>query len=153
MNSNRNRLDQLEQLVKIDETNLEAELISHPHDFYHVSTGAAEAVSVRDLAKFRVETYEADKYLEWRRRYIHNEEKFTEALLEKLVQNDEGRIKLVETYLEAKREADRWTALKDSFIQKGFMLKITVDNRRADNITESSYASQRREALNNFRRG
>jgi hypothetical protein len=146
------RLDQLEEKIKVDETNISAELISHPHDFYHVARGAADAVSLRDMAKFNVETYESELYLSLRKELLESGNKFTEALLEHLVHRDPDRIKLVEKYLNSKHLSDRWSALKESFIQKGYMLKEIVDNRKSDNIAEGSYSSQRREALSSFQR-
>jgi hypothetical protein len=146
------RLDELEEKIKVDETNISAELISHPHDFYHVARGAADAVSLRDMAKFHVETYESTLYLVLRKELLERGEKFTEAFLEHKIHDNDPRIKLVEKYLTAKHLADRWLALKESFVQKGYMLKEIVDNRKSDNIAEGSYSSQRREALSSFQR-
>ena len=148
----KDRLDQLEEKISIDETNINAELIKHPHDFYHVAKGAADAVSERDMAKFEVETYEASLYLTIRRDLTDRGEKFTESLLEHMIHNSDDRIKRVDNYLVAKHLADRWLALKESFVQKGYMLKEIIDNRKSDNIAEGSYASQRREAMTNYKR-
>jgi len=146
------RLDQLEERIIIDETNINAELISHPHDFYHVARGAADAVSLRDMTKFDVETYESSLYLTIRRDLAERGEKFTEALLDHMIRNSEDRAKLVDKYLVAKHLADKWLALKESFVQKGYMLKEIVDNRKSDNVMEGSYSSQRREAMSSYKR-
>lgn len=152
MRSNHRTLEELEEQIKIDDTNINAELISHPHYFNHISRGAADAVSVRDMAKFEVETYESALYLRIRKDFVERGERTTEALLDHLVRSDPNRIKLVNNYLSAKHLADQWSALKESFIQKGYALKELIDNRKSDNITEGSYSSQRRDALSSYPR-
>lgn len=154
---NRTRLedqfDQLEERIKIEETNIEAELIGHPHDYFYASQGHADAVSLRDLAKHDLDVYEAKLDLNLRKVLAERGEKFTEAVISNMVTIDEERIKLYESYLDAKHVADLWAGMKEGWQQKGYMLKIYVDNRKSDNITEGSYSSQRRDALKNYSRG
>lgn len=150
MPSNSFTYDQLEEEVQIDDTNIDAELIKHPHIFFHISAGHADALSQSDLAKHRVEIFEADLYLEIRRKMVADGDKFTETLLEKMVNRDDRRIALVDRYLEAKHTADKWRALKDSFIQKGYMLKDIIDNRKSDNVAEGSYSRQRHDAMERY---
>jgi len=146
------RFRQVEDRVEIDDTNIEAELIRHPHDFWHVASGVADSVSIRDMAKFRVETYEAELNTTLRREFAEQGVKVTEAHLDRLVTRDLERTKLFEHYLHTKHEADLWLGLKESFSQKGYMLKEVANNQRSDNVAESSYSRQRRDAMDNYRR-
>jgi len=154
--NNRTRLEQmfdrLEENIKIEEADIQSELISHPHDYYHTTQGHADAVSLRDLAKHDLDVYEARLNINLRKVMNERQEKFTEAVISNMVMIDEERIKLYESYLDAKHVADLWSGMRESWQQKGFMLKTYVDNRKSDNITEGSYNSQRREALKNYTR-
>lgn len=146
------KFDRLEENVKIEPTDIEAELISHAHDYWHATNGHADALSLRDLAKHDLDVYEARLDLNLRKVMAERGEKYTEAVISNMVTIDEERIKLFESYLDAKHVADLWAGMKDSWQQRGYMLKEIVEHRRGDNVAESSYARQRSEALNNYRR-
>jgi hypothetical protein len=146
------RFAHLEERIVIEENDVEAELIGHPHDYFHASQGHADAVSLRDLAKHDLDVYEAQLNLNLRKVLNERQEKYTEAMINSMIICDQECIKLYEAYLDTKHVADLWAGMKEGYIQKGYMLKIFVDNRKSDNITEGSYSSQRRDALKNYPR-
>jgi hypothetical protein len=83
---------------------------------------------------------------------VQRNERVTEALVDALVKSDNERIRFVERYLKAKREAELWIALRDSFVQKGYAMKELVTVLRTGDVAESSYAQQRLEALTNLKK-
>ena len=143
---------QLEAEIAIDRENLDAELINHANWHWHASKEAIDAISLRDNAKADVDNFEANLNLTFRREAAHRNERITEATVDSLVRSDPDRIKLLERYLIAKRTAERWVALRDSFVQKGYALKELVTLFRTNNIAEASYAEQRRDAFNNMKK-
>ena len=146
------RLEQLQERIKIDETNLSAELISHPHDFWHAARGTVDAISQRDKAKAILDSYSSNLNMIFRQEAAARKERVTEAQLDYMVMSDEDRIKLQEEFFKHKKHAELWQGMKESFIQKGYALKSLVDLSRAEQSVTSSYAEQRRDAFQNYRK-
>jgi hypothetical protein len=143
---------ELEGLVQIDRDNLATELINHSSYYWHASKEAVNAISLRDAAKSDVDNYEANLNITFRHDAVQRNERVTEALVDALVKSDNERIRFVERYLKAKREAELWIALRDSFVQKGYAMKELVTVLRTGDVAESSYAQQRLEALTNLKK-
>jgi hypothetical protein len=146
------KFKQLEVEIAIDRDNLENELINQANWHWHASKEAIDAISFRDNAKADVDNYEANLSLTFRYEAINRNERRTEAQIESLVKSDANRIELVQKYLMAKRNAERWLALRDSFVQKGYALKELVSYLRHDQVAEASYSEQRREAFRDFKK-
>jgi hypothetical protein len=123
MDASEAALSELEQNIKIDPDELEIELIKQPNDYYHASAGFAMAISLRDQAKNELDIAEAELFLAFRDEVIARTERPTEALLEAMINASDIHRSYVDKHLETKLLADKWLALRDSFIQKGHALR------------------------------
>lgn len=146
------RYEELEARLKIDQMNLDAELIGHPHDYWHAAKGATEAISIRDKAKDIHDRYAANLNMIFRREAHERKERITEAQLDMMILSDQDCIDMWNQYLQYKKEADLWVGLRDSFIQKGYALKSLIDVLRSDQIAAYSYAEQRKDAFANYKK-
>jgi hypothetical protein len=122
MNASEDALAELSEKIKIDQDNLDVELVTQTNDYYHASRGHALAVSLRDQAKNNLDVAEAELYLMFRRE-AGDRVKLTEAQLDATVKSNEIRQEYFTKYLETKLLADKWLSLRDSFIQKGHALR------------------------------
>lgn len=118
---------ELEARLTIDPDALDAEIISYTSFFYHVGLGYADAVSLRDAAKEDVAVYEANLSREIRAAAAANGEKITEAAIAARITADDRRLELVERHIRARLACERWSVLRDSFQQKGHMLREMVE--------------------------
>lgn len=123
MDASEKALAELSENIKIDQDDMDGEIISQPNDFYHASTGYAMAVSLRDKAKNDLEIAEAELYKMFRDEVSARGDRATEKLLEAMINSNEVRQEQFDKYLEAKLLADKWLALRDSFTQKGYALR------------------------------
>lgn len=138
MNASENALNELVVRIRIDQHDLDNEFVSQTNDFYHASTGHALAISLRDQAKNDLEVAEAEIYLMFR---SEAKEKPTEAQLDAMVKSHEVRSQYFDRYLTAKLLADRWSSLKDSFIQKGHALRELAELYKLSYFGERTGAS------------
>lgn len=117
------RLSDLEQGLRIDENNLDEALLTHPDFFYRISKQLALLISRRDEVTQEKKEAEARVDTELR----HNSEvgnyKLTEPQIKNLIQSDSDIIKITEEFLELSRQVGQWSALKEAFVQRSYMLK------------------------------
>jgi hypothetical protein len=144
------RLAELERHIQIDPDSLAEEIISYTSHFYHIGLGHARAISLRDMAKEDVSALEAELFLRYRQDAIANNEKATEAILEAKVNSDPDRLDAIDKYIRSRLAADRWNNLRETFVQKGHMLrqlgelhKINYFGERPVSATERDDAGAR----------
>jgi len=118
---------ELEERIAIDRDALDEEIVSFTSFFFHVGQGYAQAVAMRDAAKEDVSVYEANLSREVRAAAVNSGDKLTEAAITARVTADDGRVELYERYIQAKLTAERWNVLRDSWQQKGHMLRELVE--------------------------
>jgi|PlaIllAssembly_1097288.scaffolds.fasta_scaffold03219_2 hypothetical protein len=116
-------IEYLKEFLIIDKNHLDEAIEVQAEIFYHVADGTAQAVSERDQIKYELDTLLSDTYLAIRLEATEEGRKITEALLENEVAQDKDVQKLKEKYLEVKANAEKWLALKESFTQRGYMLR------------------------------
>lgn len=109
--------------LKINPENIDQELIEQPSNYYDIADALALAKSRRDLQKDEYKTVEASLKLHIRDRRERDGEKVTDKLIEDLVQVHPDRLRAYEEYVETEREVGRLEALRDSFRDRGFMLR------------------------------
>jgi predicted AAA+ superfamily ATPase len=116
-------IDDLRKLLKINKNKLHEECSRFPSIIELVYNKTVEAISVRDALKEEKDKVYAELFLEKKK----SMDKVTETLADSLVRVDPRYVEISNSYLEAKKKADEYIALKDSFFQKGQMLKILAD--------------------------
>ncbi len=112
-------LDELKQYLEIDKQALDDELVKQASLFYKVSDAYVGAVSERDsLKEYLAET---DAILDGTlRTQMANA---TETKIKNAIIVHPDHAKVMDQYLAAKEAAARLEALKDSFAQRGYMLR------------------------------
>lgn len=115
--------EELRKHLKIDRLNLDEELIKQPQLFFEVAEAAAIARSRMDAAKDNVERVESDVDQRIRQDAANEDERLTEKEIKALIQNDDDRVKAYASYLDLKRQTEELDQLRDSFRQRGYMLR------------------------------
>jgi len=139
-------INDLKQYLKIDKLALDEELTQQASLLYQISEEYAVAVGERDGLKesLAIEAAKADQ-----RAREQLGDKATEPKVKALVTLDEQRIAANGKYLDAKYQADALEALKDSFQQRGYMLRDLAQLYISNYYTTDSVRStpQTNEAL------
>lgn len=119
-------IDTIEELrlhLKIDKHKLDDALETQAEIFHKISEHTALAIAEKDASKYDLDNLISATYLNIRKEAISKSRKITEVLL----QNELEQVKEVqeakEVYLEAKANTDEWLAFKESFSQRGYMLR------------------------------
>ena len=110
----------LSERIKIDQNALNDELVEQPALFMAASNAYVMAISERDEAKADVDVARAEAYFDIRR---SSKEKVTEATISAQIELDKNYRVACKNYLEAKQAASEAETLKESFAQKGYVLK------------------------------
>lgn len=116
-------LDQYSQFVEIDKHNLDSCCVDQTRVYRDVGLEFASATSFRDLAKFELDKVKAecDKFI--RQDAAINNERITEAQVAAKILEELEYQKANDEFLEWKMVTEKWTALKDSFTQRAYMLR------------------------------
>lgn len=151
MNASEESLAELGEKISISD-DLDVEFVTQPNDFYHAAIGFALAISLRDKAKNDLEVAESELYLMFRREASSATTRPTEAQLDAMVKSNEVRLEYFETYLTTKQLADRWMALRDSFIQKGHALRELAELHKLNYFGERTTSAASEDAGPRIRR-
>lgn len=116
-------LDYYQGLLKIDKHDLDNALMEHPDLFAEVAGEKALSISKRDQAKLELEEIEAQTDIDLRDDFARSGTKVTEALISNHVTRDVDVQAAQRKLLNAKLEAERWSALAEAFSQRGYILK------------------------------
>ena len=158
-------LDQYRDQLAIDRVDLDECLIKQPELYYHVAEGHVQAAAERDAVKLELEEALAEED-EKLRRQLADEEAKAAADEEDKPKKGRGRSpggmtetaikgkiamlpkiqQLQRDFLDAKKEADRWYALKEGFTQRSYMMKELVNlmlSQLRDNAASSAGNSAR----------
>lgn len=112
------KIEEFRNYLRIDKTRLDDELVEQPQLFFEVSEQYTEAVAHRDAMKAQVESVYASLDGSYR-----SGEKSTEGAIKSQIINSEHWRAANDDFLQAKKWADQWGVLKDSFNQRSEMLK------------------------------
>lgn len=139
-------IEQLEKGLLIDEHALDDELIRHPHLFYLVSKRLTLLVSRRDAKKQELAEVEARVDGDIRETAQKHKDKMTDTAVKQLVKLDDDVVKTTKELLELNRQVGVWTALKEAFQARSYVLKDLV-NLYVANYYGSDGVSGSRNAL------
>ncbi len=112
-------INEFRNYLKIDKGSLDTELMHQPELLYQVSESYAEANAHRDAMKEALAMADAGLDARVREQFKAT----TEAQVKSKIQIDEQHASRFSLYLEAKFAADQLAALKESFTQRGYMLR------------------------------
>lgn len=114
-------LDQLAAALVLS-GDLEHDLQAHTGYYYEVVRAHAQAENDAETSKFNLAQTEADLQLRLRREVATGGEKITEAGIQARMQLTEEFQKDNLTYLQAKAVVREWSALRDSYEQRGYCM-------------------------------
>ena len=132
-------IQELESGVLIDERRLEEACSQHPDFFYRVAKRLAYETSLRDAAKETLANKEAAADARIRLEAERAEEKITEREVDSKKRLDPQVEAVRKQYNDLIYSVAQWTALKDAFLQRSYMLKtlaeLYVSNYYSDTST------------------
>ena len=154
-------VEEFRRYLAIDKSKLDDAVIQQPMLLFQVSEALAEANAQRDLAKEELAHMDASLDIEIRKKLEKGMKKSTEAVVAAMVQASTEHQALFNAYIDAKKTAETLFALKDAFVQRGFMLKdlcsLYVANYfeegsiRSNNTTDRAIYDEKRKLLREAR--
>jgi hypothetical protein len=142
--------DFLQKQIQINRDQLDEELIRQPHNFFHVAEGYVKAVSRRDKLKHDLERTIAQLDLDVREAALAENEKATDKSVTAQIQREQDYHRAVTAHLAACHEAAKWEALRESYRQRGYVLKDLVALYMTGYFGEMTGAEERRGARERF---
>lgn len=118
---------QLEALLEIDPDDLDTACARHADLSYRVSKQLAMEQSLRDAAKQNLAEIEAKADLKVRKTFDDLDKKTTEGLIRSNVLLHHDVIAANEDLQKRNIGLLKWTALKEAYMQRSYMLKSLVD--------------------------
>lgn len=119
-------LSELRAALRIDRFNLDEDVERQPELFFEVAEAAALARSEQDLAKDSVDEVESRLDVHVREKAERNDERITEKEIKARIRQHPERAAAMKNYLGLKLETERLDQLRDSFKQRGYMLRELV---------------------------
>lgn len=146
-------LEEAKNNLQFNKYELDTAVSTHAILYYEISENLAESVSLRDEAKNLLESEYAEISMFVRNDLKNNGEKVTEEIVKQLTLNSPNYKKSFDKYLDAKFIADEWLAMKEAYVQRGYMLKMMGDlyvtnyfsdiTIKGGNLEEASVADSR----------
>lgn len=124
--------------LQFNKHELDTAILHHGELFFKVSERVAHYSSVRDEAKKRMEESYARNSLRIREQATEEGRKLTEDLVKQLTLLDEDYKEDSIRFLRAKWETEVWTALKDSYNARGYMIKEMAELWKANYFNTES---------------
>jgi hypothetical protein len=134
-------LGSFEAGLRLDENDLNIEIVQQPGMFQKVADRYALAKSQRDQAKDDLKTVEAQTSLDIRREKADKGEKTTEAELGQLVQVSPERRAAFRRYINAEQLAAQLEGLVESWRSRGWMIKELCNLKTSAYDQQSSVSS------------
>lgn len=116
-------LEDYRQCLAINKHALDDEIMEQSDVFYRVSERVALSVSLRDSAKDELARARIKIELKLRKSVASGTGRVTDKEILAKVDGNKKVIALVDIYLQKRTDADLWFALKESFIQRSYMLR------------------------------
>lgn len=116
-------LAHFESRLRIDKYDLDTEVAEQPRTFEEVADRLAMAKSMRDEAKDNLKTVEAELSLAFREAGDKKGKKPSEKQLADMVQVSSRRRDVFRLFVEAERMTNKLEGLRDSYRDRGFMLR------------------------------
>lgn len=124
-------LEEARRALMIDPDDLDTCLIEQAQLYHNVADAYELAIADRDAIKLELEELEAELDEGVRRKAARDEEKLTEGQIKAKLRTMPRISDMHHKYLTAKGLAGRWSALKESFDKRSFMLTKLVDRQIA----------------------
>ena len=118
--------DECRQFLRIDRNDLDNCLQQQPEAYHHAAEAYILAVAQRDETKLILEELTAELETGVRKTASATGEKLTESAIQARLTGLPKIQTLTRKLLDAKLEADRWAALKESFQQRSHALRDLV---------------------------
>lgn len=112
-------LNEIKTRLRINKDSLDNELIEQAELLFSISDLYETALTERDFLK--EELAQVDARLD--HKYRNGKEKITEAMVKSFVLIDKDHTKAFTAYADARLKAGQLAALKDSFKERGYMLR------------------------------
>lgn len=153
----------LELGLQIDQDALDECIQTHSDLFQRVQKACILAESRRDLAKEQLELEEASADERIRSLAYQHDEKITEREVRSQIVLD-GKVRAARNkLLQLSREANEWSALKESYRQRSYMLRSMVDlyaagywgdsmPERSSEVLKTARANMAKKQMNDMRR-
>lgn len=117
---------QYREMLLIDQEDLEGCLVSQVQTFWDIASKHVEAQAHRDGLKLKIEELHAALDQQFRAEAATKDGKTTEAGLAQRIKDDADMRGLRDDHLAASRTSDEWSAMKEAFYQRGYMLRELV---------------------------
>lgn len=119
-------INELKSYLAIDKSSLDDELMRQPSLLFKISEALVEATAKRDALKDHLAKVEAGLDQNLRTKFLDSSDKYTEGQIKSLVITNKHRCDANSAFLATKAEVDLLAALKESFHQRGYMLRDLV---------------------------
>lgn len=116
-------IDEFKAALAIDRYSLDTCITEQVILFSEVSEETVDALARRDTAKKHMEEMYADVSLRIRQEAVDEGKKMTEGLVKENVLVSVDYIEAQDAYFEIKNQADHWSALKEAFMQRSYMIR------------------------------
>lgn len=116
-------IDEFREYLRIDRPNIDLEMVQQASLFHKVSEAAIKATAKRDRLKLELKELDAELYAEKKQDLLQGGEKATEAAISNEVLLDKDRKRLAREFIDAEEAVGQLDALKDSFQQRGYMIR------------------------------
>lgn len=142
-------LEELETGLRIDEHALDDALVNHPDMFYRVSKQLAMLVSQRDAKKQELAEEEAKADGDIRETALKHKDKTTDTAVKQLIRLDKDVVRVSRELIDLNRQVGSWTALKEAFQARSYVLKDLVSLYIANYYTGNQDGGASGRALRN----
>lgn len=115
-------LEEVENLIRINRTNLEVELEQQPDIYMRVADMSVEKISVRDFLKEEKDRVWAEQFLKAKLNYSEGKPP-SDKVAETMADASSEFVEVTRKFLEAKKEAEVWWSKRESFQARTDCLK------------------------------
>jgi len=128
--------DDLVGALVLDKLALDKNIVEHAELFRRVGEECVAAVDARDAAKARLAEVDAVVGLDLRASMAENGQKVTEGNLASMILTSVEHVEAADAWLQAKYAADMWGTLRESYLQRSYMIRSLVDLYTAGYFSE-----------------
>lgn len=143
---NRFTLEDASSYLEIDLTSIDMECSTHPVLVDRVGVACATATDRRDTLKSELKQLEAKIAIEIKRGKNREDSKITDAMLNRMVTNNERYKDKNDDYLKANLEVGLWEAKKEAYKARTYMISsasnMVRDGMRSDIVVKSKNSQE-----------
>ncbi len=117
---------EFKDLLLIDKNSLDEHLQEQAEIFFRIADALVLAQSERDMFKENISTTDAELNIEFRKDLEEREIKVTDSKINAMVQKADEHLVAFNRYIDAREKADKLAAMKESWMQRSYMLRELV---------------------------